>query len=164
MPFAYFNRLSPSDQKIYRQSDEVSAIALTDPKAMGPVITELEEALESEDRRRVESLCQLIADSILAQLGVAAVQIVIREVRPSNPRAELHGLYEPVEPPYRSRISLWMRTAVREEVVAFKTFFRTLIHEVCHHLDYELLGLGDSFHTEGFYKRESSLVRQLIPR
>jgi hypothetical protein len=29
-------------------------------------------------------------------------------------------------------------------------------------LDYELLDLPESFHTEGFYKRESSLVHQLF--
>jgi hypothetical protein len=33
-----------------------------------------------------------------------------------------------------------------------------------HHLDVTLLGLDDSFHTEGFFKRESSMVRQLLPR
>jgi hypothetical protein len=33
---------------------------------------------------------------------------------------------------------------------------------MCHHLDYEHLKLGDSFHTEGFYKRESSLFHQLM--
>jgi hypothetical protein len=32
-----------------------------------------------------------------------------------------------------------------------------------HHVDYELLRLEDSFHTEGFFKRESSLFRQLVP-
>jgi hypothetical protein len=31
------------------------------------------------------------------------------------------------------------------------------------HLDSELLGLADSFHTEGFSQRESSLLRQLLP-
>jgi hypothetical protein len=34
------------------------------------------------------------------------------------------------------------------------------------HLDYELLGLADSFHTfhaEGFSQRQSSLVRKLLP-
>jgi hypothetical protein len=35
------------------------------------------------------------------------------------------------------------------------------LHEVVHHLDYTLLGLGESFHTDGFFQRESSLVRQL---
>jgi hypothetical protein len=46
--------------------------------------------------------------------------------------------------------------------VVFRTFLRTLLHEVCHHLDYDLLRLPDSFHTEGFYKRESSLLKQIL--
>ena len=37
-----------------------------------------------------------------------------------------------------------------------------LLHELCHHLDYELLDLEESFHTEGFYKRESNLFHQLM--
>jgi hypothetical protein len=45
--------------------------------------------------------------------------------------------------------------------VAFKTFLRTLLHEICHHLDYALLHLRDSLHTDGFYKRESSLFYQI---
>jgi hypothetical protein len=57
-----------------------------------------------------------------------------------------------------------MRTAQKGRVVAFRTFLRTLIHELCHHLDYVHIGLGRSFHTEGFFKRESSLLRQLLPR
>jgi hypothetical protein len=56
-----------------------------------------------------------------------------------------------------------MRTAKQRRVVAFKSFLRTLLHELCHHLDYELYRLPDSFHTEGFYKRESSLFHQLAP-
>jgi hypothetical protein len=49
-----------------------------------------------------------------------------------------------------------------QRVVAFKTFLRTLLHEVCHHLDYTLLKLADSYHTQGFFKRESSLFYQLV--
>lgn len=48
-------------------------------------------------------------------------------------------------------------------MVAFRTFLRTLLHEVCHHLDFALLGLAETFHTEGFFRRESSLVRQVSP-
>ncbi len=59
-------------------------------------------------------------------------------------------------------ITVWMRTAERRKVVAFRSFLRTLLHEICHHLDYELFGLPESFHTEGFYKRESSLFHQLV--
>jgi hypothetical protein len=35
-----------------------------------------------------------------------------------------------------------MRTAAHKRVVAFRTFLRTLLHELCHHLDYEWLGLA----------------------
>ena len=63
-----------------------------------------------------------------------------------------------------ARITVWMRTAARKDVVAFKTFLRTLIHELCHHLDYELYKLPETFHTEGFYKRESTLVNALLAR
>jgi len=52
--------------------------------------------------------------------------------------------------------------AARKDVVAFKTFLRTLIHELCHHLDYELYKMPETFHTEGFYKRESTLVSALL--
>ena len=55
-----------------------------------------------------------------------------------------------------------MRTAALKKVVAFRTFLRTLVHELCHHLDYELFKLEETFHTEGFYKRESSLANALF--
>ena len=48
------------------------------------------------------------------------------------------------------------------QVVAFKSFLRTLVHEFAHHLDYELFVLDETFHTEGFYKRESSLANALL--
>ena len=57
-----------------------------------------------------------------------------------------------------------MRTARHRRVVAFRTFLRTLLHELCHHIDFELLGFAESFHTRGFFQRESSLFRQLVPR
>ena len=55
-----------------------------------------------------------------------------------------------------------MRTARKRQVVAFKSFLRTLCHELCHHLDYELFALEETFHTDGFYKRESSLANALL--
>ena len=55
-----------------------------------------------------------------------------------------------------------MRTRAHEQVVKFRTFLRTVCHELCHHLDVTLFALDDSFHTEGFFRRESSLVRTLL--
>ena len=36
------------------------------------------------------------------------------------------------------------------------------MHEFLHHLDYEHFKLPETFHTEGFYKRESSLSNALF--
>jgi hypothetical protein len=54
-----------------------------------------------------------------------------------------------------------MLTAKRGQVVAYRTFVRTLLHELCHHFDYTVLRLRDSLHTQGFYQRESSLFHAL---
>lgn len=88
------------------------------------------------------------------------VRVLLR--RPSNAGGELHGLYEPGEAGARAVISVWMRTARKDQVVKFRTFLRTLVHELCHHLDYELYRLPETFHTEGFYARESALMRELL--
>jgi hypothetical protein len=92
---------------------------------------------------------------------VPPVRVSVLAKRPSDADSELHGLYEPQEGK-PALISVWMRTAQRKQVVAFKTFLRTLIHEFCHHLDYEMFQFEETFHTEGFYKRESSLVNALL--
>jgi hypothetical protein len=91
------------------------------------------------------------------------VRLRVRAVRPTSRWGELHGLYTP-DPPRPPTIELWMRTARHRRVVRFRTFLRTLLHEVGHHLDYEYLRLADSFHTEGFFRRESSLFHQLVPQ
>jgi hypothetical protein len=54
-------------------------------------------------------------------------------------------------------IRIWTRTAVRKQVTSYGTFFSTLCHEFCHHLDCKLLGFGGSPHTRGFYQRTAAL-------
>lgn len=54
-------------------------------------------------------------------------------------------------------IRVWMRTAVRRQVTSFGTFFSTLCHEFCHHLDCRGLGFRASPHTRGFYARAAIL-------
>ena len=94
-------------------------------------------------------------------MRVPEVSVVVLAERPRRRGSELHGLYT-VAPGRKPQIKVWMRTAALGKVVAFKTFLRTLLHEVLHHLDYSHFKLRDSFHTAGFYSRESSLVRQLM--
>ena len=67
-----------------------------------------------------------------------------------------------VSTPDCAAFSVWMLTARRGQVVAFRTFLRTLVHELCHHLDFTTLGLAESLHTPGFFRRESSLYDALV--
>ena len=162
MPFSYYRNLSRADQAIYRASDRVHSIVLPDPAAIRPLVAEVEAALKSGEQPAVEAATQRLADALTVAVGVPPVVLRVLARRPKNAEAELHGMYH-YEDPTAPRIELWMRTAVHSRVVAFRTWLRTLLHELCHHFDFQLLQLGDSFHTEGFYKRESSLFHQLVP-
>ncbi len=163
MVFGYYYNLTKRQQKIYRDSDKLHSIRLSRVTRMRPMISRLSDALAREHRADTEKVCRELIMAITTVLEVPPVRIKVLVQRPSDDREDLHGLYEPREGRKRAVISVWMRTARRRQVVAFKSFLRTVLHELCHHLDYELLGLDDSFHTEGFYKRESSLFHQLVP-
>jgi hypothetical protein len=162
MPFPYYDRLSSRDKAIYRRSDEVGKVALPAPEAARPLVEDLRRALASEDRVSIEAAAGGLALALARQLDLPPVGLSVLAVRPSSGGGELHGLYTRDEG-RTPRIQLWMRTARHRRVVAFRTFLRTLLHEIGHHIDYEHLGLADSFHTEGFFRRESSLFRQLVP-
>jgi hypothetical protein len=164
MPFAYYDRLSAARKAIYRQSDAVVTLALPAGSvgAVAAPVVAILTALEAGRRPAVQRGAQALIDLLVAGFGVPAVDVRVLAVRPSDIEGELHGLYEPDEELDTARISVWMRTAQRKQVVAFKAFLRTLVHEFLHHLDYELFNLPETFHTEGFYKRESSLTNALL--
>jgi hypothetical protein len=162
VPFAYYGRLSPRGQAIYRRSDAVSEVALPQAELLFPFVAALRQALAADERPAVERAAGFLCRGITEMLRVVPVQVRVLALRPSSRSGELHGLYTYGEgqPP---RIRVWMRTAAKGQLVAFRTFLRTLLHEVLHHLDYHHLKLGDSYHTEGFFRRESSLFRQIAP-
>jgi hypothetical protein len=163
VPFAYFQRLTKTQQRIYRRSDGISAIPLPEAKDLRPLVDRLAEALAIEDRLGVEVAAESLLTRMTMTLKVPPLSVRVLAVRPSQHWGELHGLYTSSRPGHPAQVTVWMRTAQRHEIVKFRTFLRTLLHELCHHLDYALLRLPDSFHTEGFYQRESSLLKQLTP-
>ena len=163
MPFAYYENLSAGDKRTYRRSDKILRIEWPDVAALMPLARAIEPALEAADRAKVEKACQALVDAMNAQLATPRIEVRVLERRPSNDMGELQGLYEPDEVTGgAARITVWMRTAAKEQVVKFRTFLRTLVHEVCHHLDYEHYKLPETFHTQGFYTRESALMRELL--
>lgn len=161
MRFPYYRRLDGEQKATYRASDRVRGIELPSPADLRPIAAAIADALGADDRVEVEKLTQRIVSGICRQLEVPVGGVRVLAVRPRERMGELHGLYVRTEGE-RPVLIVWMRTAARARPVAPRTYLRTLFHEVCHHLDYELLRLDDSFHTHGFFQRESSLVRQLV--
>ncbi len=162
MVFSYYNKLSAAQKRIYRMSDGIASIPLPDAGGVREFTVDLERALAAEDRMRIEESCRKIAAGITARLSLPPVRVNVLVVRPAGSWGELHGLYETASGRSSAKITLWMRTVRHKRIVAFRSFLRTLLHELCHHADYTLLKLADSFHTDGFYKRESALFHQIM--
>lgn len=162
MVFAYYEMLSPARKEIYRQSDAIGTLELPPGLDVGSRVIGIRDGLLRGHRPSIQKDAQALIDALVAGFIVPPVDVKVLAVRPSDVEGELHGLYEPDEEIPVARISVWMRTAQKKQVVAFKSFLRTLVHEFLHHLDYEHFKLPETFHTEGFYKRESSLTNALF--
>lgn len=161
MKFAYYQNLSSRQKRVYDRSDAVRSIRLPSSLDLGGTVRDLEVALRHDDRAATERAASELVYGMLGSLGLAPVQVRVLAARPSTSREELHGQYEFGGSRSRPVITVWMRTAQRKQVVAFRTFLRTLLHEVTHHLDYEVFHFADSLHTQGFYRRAESLFDRL---
>ncbi len=163
MAYMHYHRFTKAQRKVASKSDSLLPIKLYELVILQPLAAEIHNQLSLRNLEFVERTSQHLIDAICSQLEFSDVRVHVLETRPHDEDSELHGLYEPVDDTRsRARVYVWMRTAKRQQVVAFKTYLRTLIHEFCHHLDYEYYQLEDSLHTKGFFQRESNIVKQLI--
>jgi hypothetical protein len=159
--FAFYDRLPPARRRIYDRSDGIVELPIPTGEDLAPDVAAIIDALAAADLKAVRRGCQKLLDALTDRFVVPPLKARVYAVRPSGDWGELHGMYRPREDGGPPDVELWMRTARLAKVVAPRTFLRTLLHELCHHLDYELFQLPETFHTEGFYKRESHLLRQL---
>ena len=162
MRFGYFERLSAKDKRIYLKSDAMRVVKVPDAAALAPLVEELRAQLEAGRRLEATRAANALVLALCNQLGAPPVRVRIHEVRPSWDGGELHGLYTFADPGEVPEIEVWMRTVAKGQIVRFRTFSRTLFHEVCHHLDATLYEMTESFHTHGFFARESSLTKRLL--
>jgi len=158
---AWYRRLPPSLRRVAEASDRVATLPLQAGPRLRELVAALPPALEAGHPREVQALAQAIANGICIALRVKPVRVRVALRRPPLRGGELQGLYEPSAERGHDVITVWMLTLKKGQVVKFRTFLRTLLHEICHHLDYKLLRLADSLHTQGFYQRESSLFHAL---
>jgi hypothetical protein len=161
LPFAYYDRLPASRRRVYDRSDAIVELPLPAGPDAAPVIAAIAAGLEADRETAVQRACQQLLDDLTLRFKVPSLRVKVYATRPSGDWGELHGMYLPQDESDRAVVEVWMRTAQKQKVVAPRTFLRTLLHELCHHLDYELYKLPETFHTEGFYKRESHLLVQL---
>ena len=178
----YFYQLSARAQRSYLRGDSIDRFDLVASPTALSLTDALMRALEGGAPTVVERASQALVAELCRLMRVAVVRVEVRSVRPRNAVGELHGIFFPRgtgrtparipggtsvrgtaigAPAAAPLIVLWMRTAQRHDVVKPKTFIRTLMHELGHYLDYALLGLDESFHNSGFFRRESFLVRTI---
>jgi hypothetical protein len=162
MPFPYYSSLSAAKKRVYRKSDAIGSIPLEHPERIHPVTVGFKKSLEERRRRDLAKHASEICRLVCEDLGIETLAVKIRSRRPSSSAEELQGLYEQTTED-TCVLTVWMKTAAKGQVVAFRSFIRTVLHELCHHIDYKYLKLDDSLHTEGFFKREASLYKQIVP-
>lgn len=160
--FEYYQRLSAAQQAAYRRSDAVGTVDLPLAEPLQALLAPLDQALLANDQRAVARASRLFTATLVSQLQAPPVKVRVLAVRPVDDGTELHGLYEPAEEDSPAVLRAWMRTAAQRKPVAFRSFVRTLLHEVVHHLDMTVMNLEPSFHTQGFFRREAHLARQLL--
>lgn len=163
----FYGRLSAEQKREYDRSDARRELPLAPGPHLAAATDGVVRALETGSPALVRRAAQRLVDATLADLNgrsrrrpSSVPTVKVLRTRPRVQRSEFHGLYTRFENG-ASEIRVWMLTAAHGQVVKPRTFLRTLLHEVCHHVDMTLLDLPNSLHTLGFHARESSLVRAL---
>src|SRR5215475_6034720 len=141
----------------FRESDRRNIVPLPSDQRLQSSAALIEAAMRGGTTRDVQHGCAEFLRMAANFYGVPQCGIRVLAARPLRVRersvTELFGDYDPDT----LVIRVWKRTAIRKETTSFGTFFSTLCHEFCHHLDFHELGLRDSWHTRGFYERTAML-------
>jgi len=141
----------------FRESDRIKTLDLPQDGRWSSITRSIESAMKAGHRADVRRACAEFLQSASDFYDVPDCGIRVLAARPLRVRehwtSELFGDYTPET----SLIRVWMRTAVRKEITSFGTFLSTLCHEFCHHLDFQIFGFQDSWHTRGFYQRAAAL-------
>ncbi len=143
--------------KLFLDSDGLNALPLPDDGRFAGIASRIEVAMKVGEIKGVRIASEEFLDAASDFYRVRPCGVRVLAARPLRVReystTELFGDYHPDT----MLIRVWMRTAIRKEVTSFGTFLSTLCHEFCHHLDFQRLGYGNSWHTRGFYERTAAL-------
>jgi len=141
----------------FSDSDRITTLALPIDDESLTAVQSIAAGMKTGNAQQVRVACEQFLQSLSRFYQVSPCGIRVLASRPlrvhENWSSELFGDYDPST----MAIRVWMRTAVKKEVTSFGTFLSTLVHEYCHHLDFQLFHFPDSWHTRGFYERAGVL-------
>lgn len=143
-------------QEIYEKSNAVEKVKLN--KFSNELYLNL--LKDGSRQKNAQKLCDYLTECF----GIPNVNVVVTNTAQPHStnyrgtlKSKLYGTYQ-----HATRtITIYNTTAVQKKTVSIKTFADTLLHEFIHHYDFEVLKLGGSYHTAGFYKRISDLKNKL---
>lgn len=147
-----------SHREEFIRSDQTKELVVPDNDRLRAITRAIEMAMHREARGDIKNACAAFLAAASSFYEVREPGITVLAARPLRVReggstSELFGDYRPD----KMFIRVWMRTAVLRHVTSFGTFFSTLCHEFCHHLDCRKFGFSRSPHTRGFYARAAVL-------
>ena len=166
---SFYRRLSKAQKREYDRSDAMRKIPIAVAPELGRAASAVVAAIERGKPPAVTAASNALVALLCAALErsqrvrIVPPKVKVLRVRPRSAGGEYHGLYTRFEDG-RSEIRVWMFTAREKRVVKPRTYLRTLLHEVVHHLDITVFDLPSSLHTLGFHARESSLLYALERR
>lgn len=105
---------------------------------------------------------QWLSNSICSDLRISTIPVFFEGIQPHNTReSRINRKTLGNITSNSSRIKIYKYTAARKQQLAPKTAIATLLHELNHHIDYQIFNLSQSLHTKGFYMRLSHLENTL---
>ncbi len=147
------------NKAIYKKSNSIRHTLIEPGKATVNYAKNLLTSMDASDR---QTIGQRLLDEISRSLSIPSPQLCVNDKRQNHSlkngklMRKTYGMYK------EGKIIINNKTAIREAIVAPKTFLDTLVHEFMHHYDYEVLKLPSSLHTAGFYYRIGDVMKKLI--
>lgn len=144
-------------QRDYERSNDIVELTIAPAPDAVEATTQLAGGLVANDRLTVEAASQAIVSSLCRSLGVRDLPVKVGYKRLVRGRVQFYGFCGK-----DGYMTLYFKTGKTNKPVAHKTYLRTLVHELTHHLDWVHLRLLHSYHTRGFYGRVRSLYVGLL--
>src|ERR1700682_812470 len=97
VPFAYYDKLSPARQRIYRKSDAIETLGIPPGLALAGAIAAIADGLRNEHRTSAQTACQNLVDALVKGYHVPAVRVKVLLRRATDDSRELTALSQSPE-------------------------------------------------------------------